>query len=108
MFLKEKDIGAIKGHGCADGRQQINKYEKEVTASPTVATDFALMAAVIKAKENCDIAVVDIPGAFLQVDIDEDVWMALDGTFAELMCKISPKIYSKYVTTNKKGKKDST
>ena len=48
---------------------------------------------------------VDIPGAFLQANIDEDVWMALDGTLAELMCKVSPKLYSKYVTTNKKGRK---
>ena len=105
MFLKDKDGRTIKGHGCEDGKQQRNKYEKEVTASPTVATESVLMTAVIEAKENHDVAVVDIPGTFLQADIYEDVWMALDQTLAELMCKVSPKLYSKYVTTNKKGQK---
>ena len=84
---------------------QKNKYEKEAIASPTVATESVLLTATIEAAENRDVAVVDIPGAFLQANIDEDVWMALDGTLAELMCKVSPKLYSKYVTTNKKGRK---
>ena len=105
MFLKEKDNGTVKGHGCADGKKQRNKYKKEVTALPTVATESVLMTAVIGNKENRDVAVVDIPGAFLQADIDEDVWMALDGNLSELMFKVSPNMYSKFVTTNKNGKK---
>ena len=50
-------------------------------------------------------AVVDIPGAFLHTEQDEDVWVLMDGTLAELMVKVSPEIYSKYVTINSKGKK---
>ena len=92
MFLKEKGDNSIKGRGCADGQMQKNKYKKKEVVSPTVATESVLMTAAIEAKENRDVAVVDIPGAFLQADIDEEVWMALDETLAELMCKVNLKI----------------
>ena len=82
-----------------------NKYEKEATSSPTLATELVLLTAVMKGKENCDVAVVDIPGTFLQADINKDVWMALDGTLEELMGKVSPKLYSKCVTTGNQRKK---
>ena len=73
---------------------------------PTLATELVLLTAVMKGKENCDVAVVDIPGTFLQADIDKDVWMALyGGTLEELMGKVSPKLYSKYVTTGNQRKK---
>ena len=49
------------------------KCKKDVTASTTMATESLLLTAVIEAQENQDIAVLDIPGAFLQADIGEDV-----------------------------------
>ena len=64
-----------------------------------------MLTSIIDAHEQRDVAVVDIPGAFLQADQDEDVWVLFDGTLAELMVKVSPEIYSRYVTINKKGKK---
>ena len=45
-----------------------------------------------------DVAVADIPGAFLTADMDEIVRMCLRGRLAELMVKAAPDIYSKYVT----------
>ncbi len=46
----------------------------------------------------------DIPGAFLQADNPDFVPMCLDGILAELMVKVAPKLYPKYITTNATGK----
>ncbi len=46
----------------------------------------------------------DIPGAFLQADNPDFVLMHLDGILSELMVKVAPKLYHKYLTTNAKGK----
>ncbi len=56
------------------------------------------------AHENRDVATCDIPGAFLQADNPDYVLMRLDGILAELMVKVAPSLYWKYVTTNAKGK----
>jgi hypothetical protein len=40
----------------------------------------------------------------LQVDNPDYVLMHLDGVLAELMVKVAPLLYRKYVTTNAKGK----
>ena len=85
----------MRGRGCADGHKQQGKYEKEDVTSPTVALESVLLTSIIDAHENRDVAVVDISGAFLQADQDEDVWVLFDGTLAELMVKMSPEIYSK-------------
>ena len=38
----------------------------------------------------------DIPGAFMQADMDEIVNMQIEGKVAQLMTKIDPKKYEKY------------
>ena len=47
---------------------------------------------------------LDISGAFLHADMEEDVQMLLEGTIAELIVKLDPALYSKYVWENKQGK----
>jgi hypothetical protein len=37
-----------------------------------VATEVVFLMAVIDALENRDVAVVDIPGAFMQVNLDDE------------------------------------
>ena len=105
MFIKEKRDGTVKGPACADGRKQRGLYDKEEATSPTVALESVLLTSVIDTNEGRDVVVVDIPGAFLQSDQDDDVWLAIDGALAELMVKVSPRIYSKYVMVNRQGKK---
>ena len=46
----------------------------------------------------------DIPGAFLHVDMEQDVHMLLEGTFAQLIIKLEPSLYRKFVWKNKHGK----
>ena len=56
------------------------------------------MSCIIDAKEGRDVATADIPGAFMQADMgDEIVHMKLEGTMAQLLVKLDPKLYKKYV-----------
>jgi hypothetical protein len=97
MFIKKKRNGTIKGRGCADGRKQRAYTNKEDASSPTVAIESVMLSCTIDAKEERDVATVDIPGAFMQADMDETVHMKLEGTMAELLVKLDPKLYRKYV-----------
>jgi hypothetical protein len=103
MFLKEKRCGTIKGRGCADGRKQREYTSKDETSSPTVAIESVMLSCTIDAKEGRDVATADIPGAFMQTDMDGTVHMMLEGKMAELLVKIDPKLYRKYLMT-KNGK----
>jgi hypothetical protein len=66
--------------------------------SPTVALESVLITATIDAFEGRDVAIVDLPGAFLIADMDEEVIMTICGQLAELMVKAAPNIYRKYTT----------
>jgi hypothetical protein len=98
MFLKEKRDGSIKGRACADGRKQRETATPGEAASPTVSLESVMITAAVEAHDGCDIAVVDVPGAFLSEEMDEEVIMTLRGRLAELMVKTAPNIYRKYIT----------
>jgi hypothetical protein len=53
--------------------------------------------------EERDIVTVDIPGAFMQADIDEVVHVKFEGEIAEMLVRMDPKMYRKYVK-NEHGK----
>ena len=44
-----------------------------------------------------DLAVFDIPGAYLSADIDDDMFIIFCVTMAELMVAADPKLYHKYI-----------
>ena len=46
----------------------------------------------------------DIPGSYLHTETDEEVIMVLEGPIFELMVKLNPKLYRKYVTISRKVK----
>ena len=97
MFLKKKRCGKIKGRGCADGRKQRLYTKKEDASAPTVSLEALLISCVIDAKEQRDVATVDIPGAFMQADMDELVHIRLEGTMTRLLTRLDPKLYNKYI-----------
>jgi hypothetical protein len=103
MFLKKKRCGTIKARGCANGRKQREYTSKEETSSPTVAIEALMLSCIIDAKKGRDVATADIPGAFMQTDMVDTVHMVLEGTMVELLVKIDPKLYRKYLLI-KKGK----
>jgi hypothetical protein len=65
MFLKEKRDGTTKGRACADGRKQQEGSTKSDATSPTVSLEAVLITSTIDTFEGRDIAIVDVPGAFL-------------------------------------------
>ena len=91
MFLKKKRCGRIKGRGCADGRKQRIYKTKEETSAPTVAIESLMLSCTIDAKERRSVITADIPGAFMQADMDEVLYMKLEGPLAKLLTKVDPK-----------------
>lgn len=105
MFLKEKSDGTIKGRGCADGRKQRRFIDKDSASSPTISTEALFLIVTIAAKENRNVATVDVPGAYLHTDLkDEEVVVKFEGKMAELLGLIDPKMYRKYLV-DENGKK---
>jgi hypothetical protein len=45
----------------------------------------------------------NVPRAFFNTDVDENVLMVLKGEIAEMMVHIAPQIYCKHITVDKKG-----
>jgi len=104
MFLKRKRCGTIKARGCADGRKQRGYIAKEDAASPTVSTEALFITAVVDALEEREVAVVDVPGAFMQADMDSLVHVRFTGKMVELLLEIDPEGYGPYITTEKDQK----
>ena len=104
IFLTEKRSGEVKAQACANGSVQHQHVAKEEAAAPTVTSEAIFVQSTIYAHENRDVATCDIPRAFLQADKPDLVLMRLDGILTELMVKIAPQIYPKFITINAKGK----
>jgi hypothetical protein len=104
MFLKRKRCGTIKGRGCADGRKQRAYTDKDEATSPTIATEAVFLTAVIDALEGRDVAVVDVPGAFMQTDMDELVHVRFTGTMVDMLLDIDYEMYSPFITYEGKNK----
>jgi hypothetical protein len=96
MFLKQKRSGKIKGRGCADGWRQKLYSNKEDASSQTVHIEFVMLTSIIEASGKRDIATVDIPGAFLQADMDEIVHMKITGTMVDILVKLQPSTYKSF------------
>ena len=96
MFLKQKRCGIIKGRGCADGIKQRMYMSKEDTSSPTVTTEGLLLSCVLDVKEGRDVATTDIPGGFMQTEMDDVVHVRLLGPLALLLATVDPKKYKKF------------
>ncbi len=104
MFLKEKRDQSIRGRMVADGRKQRETARKGDAASPTVCVESIFITAAIEAFERRDVATVDLPSAYLHAENDETVHMKLHGRLAELMGRVEPSLYRKYITTDSRGK----
>ena len=59
-----------------------------------------MLTSIIDAQEHREVAVVDIPNAFIQTDVkkEDTVIMKLHGKAAELLVKTAPELYRKYIT----------
>jgi hypothetical protein len=103
LFLKEKQTGAIKGRACINRAPQREYIFKEEAASPTVSMELTFITAAIAANKKRKVRCYDVPSAFVNTDMDEDVLMVLKGELADMMVQIVPQVYKKYVTVDRKG-----
>lgn len=105
LTKEEKRCGKKKAPGCADGCKQRIYKTKNNTSSLMVSTEALLISCTIDAEEQRDIATCDVPGAFMQANIDEKVHVSMRDEFAELFIKLKPDLYSQFVTMEN-GKPD--
>ena len=105
-LIKQKRCGKVKFRSCADGSNQW-KYlrEDENISSPTLQLESLFISLIIDVLENRDVAIFDIPGAYLHAEMPEDkmVLIKFRGQFAEIMCKVDPSHQNNIVY--EKGKK---
>ncbi len=69
-----------------------------------------MLTCVIDAQEDRDIAVVDIPNAFVQTAIDKEdanhcVIVHIRGPLVDILASIAPDVYGPYVSMNESGQK---
>jgi hypothetical protein len=63
---------------------------------------------IIYAKEERDVAVINIPNAFIQKQVEDKEDMAIikiHGVLVDIIVQIAPDVYKSYVTTDKNGMK---
>ena len=90
MFLKEKRTGEVKRRGCADSRLQRDYMTKEQNSAPTVSIKALKHSCVIDTMERRDDVIVDIPGAFMQANMDDVFHLKMEGRLAECLVKLEP------------------
>jgi hypothetical protein len=66
IFVEQKRDGLIKARKVIGGNKQRDYITKEDVSSPTATAEAVMLTCVIDAQEDRDIAVVDIPNAFVQ------------------------------------------
>jgi hypothetical protein len=108
LFLKLKREGTVKGRTVAGGNRPRDFIQKEDASSPTVATESVLLTAIIDALEHRDVAVVDVPNAFIQKRIhkvDEMAIIRIRGELVDILVEITPETYKPYMNVNHRGGK---
>jgi hypothetical protein len=98
-LIKKKRCGKIKGRTCANGSKQ-KRYLKhgETISSPTVSLEAIIGTLLIDSKENRNVAIFDVPGAYLQAEMPKDkkLLMKFRDEFVDIMCEVNPE-YKKYM-----------
>ena len=57
-----------------------------------------MLTATIDALKGRDMAMLEIPGAYLSADMDDELHMVLRGTLTELMVTDNPSLYLPFVS----------
>jgi hypothetical protein len=76
----------------AGGNEQRDYISKEDASLPTVATEAILLSCIIDAKEGRDVTVIDIPNAFIQMQVKDKGDMAIikiRGVLVDILVQIA-------------------
>jgi hypothetical protein len=91
-LIKQKCCGKIKMRSCANGSNQWKfAAEDDNFSSPTVQLKSLFLSMMIDVYEGRDVAIFDIPGAYLHAEMPKDktVLMKFRGQFADIMSKVN-------------------
>ena len=108
-IIAQKRCGKIQGRTCANGARQ-RKFIKDADSFslPTASLEAIMTTLMINAYEEQDVAIADVPGAYLHAEFPEgkNVILKLNGVFVDIMCDVNPE-YKNHIIyeTTKKGKK---
>ncbi len=110
IFVEQKRDGTIKARKVIGGNKQHDYITKEDVSSPTVMAEAVMLTCMIDAQEERDVAVVDIPNAFVQTVVSEEdaehrVVVRIRGPLVDILVSMVPDVYAPYVSTNKTGQK---
>jgi hypothetical protein len=110
IFVEEKRDGTIKAQKVIGGNKQCDYITKEDVSPPTVTAEAVMLTCVFNAQEDRDVAVVDIPNAFVQTvvskeDAEHCVTVRIRGPLSDGLVSIAPDIYGPYVSTTKTRQK---
>ncbi len=108
IFVERKRDGIFKARQVAGGNKQQGYITKEYASSPTVSLEAVLLMCVVDANKNRDVAIVDIPNAFVQTIVDDEKDKALiciHSPLVYILVSIAANVYGPYVAVGKKGKK---
>ncbi len=108
IFVERKRDGSLKAQQVAGGNKQQGYIFKEDASSPTVSSEAVMLMCVIDATKKRDVAVVDIPNAFIQTVVEDEkdrAFIRIRGPLVDILGSIAPYVYGSYVTFGKKGEK---
>jgi len=99
--IKDNELELIlKGRLCADGRREdISMFLEGDLAAPTVQILALFSMLSVAAAKNFNIMTFDIGQAFLNADIENEVYVRLDQRLAEMLIMIKPD-YKKFQNKN--------
>ena len=80
IFLKQKVCGKKKGGGCVDGRKKLKYLTNDYISAPTVEIESIFLIFLIDAVEHQEVATVDIPGEFMQSDMEGETLLYENGS----------------------------
>ena len=108
IFIKQKKSGEFKGRTVAGGNKQRGYINQEDASSPMVLTESIILISMIDAIEEREVAIMDIPNAFIQTEVtdkNKQVIVRICGMLVDILVKIAPDVYKDYVKVNNKGEK---
>ena len=91
-FLNRKRDDPVKACMCVDGSKQ--DMDKSEVLAPTLSTDALFITLVVDADEGRDVAMIDIPGAFLQTAAKPGKYIKFTGAMVDIPCQLNPRLYT--------------
>jgi hypothetical protein len=108
IFVERKQDGVLKARQVAGGNKQWGYIMKEDARSPTVSSEAVILTCIVDANENREVAIVDIPNAFIQTVVEDEkdrAFIRIRGPLVNILVSIAPDVHGPYATVGKKGEK---